>query len=318
MKRLTSMRRLLERELIAGIGPRRRRALIERLRGNAEQRRGWDRAIAAFRVLERREVSSFEIDQVERWLFEDLAEQGVVAPERPRWRAAWLGGLAVTLASAAAVWLWIDGGRGHELVERVEIVGPSDELIARGQDRFARPLALELMCGQPVRAAATHGCSLDETLGFSIRLGAEGLPSNTASSLARAPLHVSAFALAEDGSQLYYLPTPDDPANVRVSLGAPWQPLPFSVRLAVNHAPGRVRVFALASDRPAEVADIERLAAALAPQAIADLDDPPWHLRLPDAALASLCPSALRCASAEAVLFVSPARPDPASSEDQP
>lgn len=307
------MRRLLERELIAGIGPRRRRALIERLRGNAEQRRGWDRAIAAVRVLERREVSNFEIDQVERWLFEDLTEQGVVASKRPRWRAAWLGAFTVTLASAAAVLLWIDGESGREVGGRVEVVDPSGELVARGQDRFARPLALELMCGQPVRAAATHGCSLDETLGFSIRLGGEGLSPEATSSLDRAPLHVSAFGVAEDGSLLYYLPTPDEPANTRVSLGAPWQPLPFSVRLAVNHAPGRVRVFALASDRPAEVADIERFAAALVSQPIADLDDPPWHLRLPADALASLCPSALRCASAETVLSIFAAH-----LEDQP
>jgi hypothetical protein len=303
MSRQTGMRRLLERELIAGLGPRRRRALIERLRGNAEQRRGWDRVIAAFRVLERREVSRFELEQVERWLFEDLAEQGVVAPARTTRRWAWLGGLAVTLASAAAVLLWIDG----EPNELPAVVDDSDQLVARGVDRFARPLALELVCGHPVRAAAARGCTLDETLGFSIRLGAEGLASNTTS------LHVSAFGLAEDGSLLYYLPTPDEPARTRVSLGAPWQPLPFSVRLAVNHAPGRVRVFALASERPAEVADIERFAVALAPQAPANLDDPPWHLRLPDSALASLCPHSTRCASAETVLSITAAHP-----EDQP
>lgn len=311
MNRLTGMRRLLERELIAGLGPRRRRALIERLRGNAEQRRGWDRAIAGFRALERREVSRFEIEQVERWLFEDLAEQGVVTPARPRWRWAWLGGVAVTLASAAAVLLWIDAERAGESDELPGAVDDSNELVARGEDRFARPLALELMCGQPVRAAATHGCTLDETLGFSIRLGAEGLTSDTASALGRGPMHVSAFGLAEDGALLYYLPTPDEPARTRVSLGAPWQPLPFSVRLAVNHAPGRVRVFALASDRPAELADVERLAAALAPQPTADVDDPPWHLRLPGSALASLCPRASRCASAETLLTITPP-------EDQP
>lgn len=313
MSGLSGMRRLLERELIAGITPRRRRALIERLRGNVEQRRGWDRAIAAFRVLERREVSRFEVEQVERWLFEDLAEQGVVAPARPRWRWAWLGGVAVTVASAAAVLLWIDTRSSDEPGELPAASDGSDEIVARGDDRFARPLALELMCGQPVRAAATRGCALDETLGFSIRLGAEDLSPDTASALDRAPLHVSAFGLAEDGSVLYYLPTPDEPASTRVSLGAPWQPLPFSVRLAVNHAPGRVRVFALASERPAEVADIERFAAALASQPIADLDDPPWHLRLPDRALASLCPHPARCASAEAVLTITAAQ-----SEDQP
>jgi hypothetical protein len=307
---MTGMRRLLERELIAGIGARRRRALIERLRGNDEQRRGWDRAIAAFRVLERREVSHFEIDQVERWLFEDLAEQGVVGPTRSRWRfAGMLAGVA-TIASAAAVLLWIEVQSPDELPAATDEI---EELVARGDARFSRPLALELVCGQPVRSAATRGCTLDETLGFSVRLGAENLTPEVESALGRAPLSVSAFGLAEDGAILYYLPTPDDPASTRLSLGAPWQPLPFSVRLAVNHAPGRVRVFALASDQPAGVADIERFARALAPQPIADLDDPPWHLRLPDAATASLCPQPARCASAETVLTITSADP-----EDQP
>jgi hypothetical protein len=308
---MTGIRRLLERELISGIGVRRRRALIERLRGNAEQRRGWDRAIAAFRVLERREVSRFEIDQVERWLFEDLGEQGVVAPTRPRWRWSWLLASVATVASAASVLLWLDARSPGES-EWTTATGSSDELVARGDARFARPLALELVCGQPVRSAATRGCSLDETLGFSVRLGAETLTPELESALARAPLSVSTFGLAEDGSVLYYLPTPDEPAGTRLTLGAPWQPLPFSVRLAVNHAPGRVRVFALASDRPASVADVDRLAAALASQPIADLDDPPWHLRL-GPALASLCPQPARCASAETLLSI-----DPAHSEDQP
>jgi hypothetical protein len=295
------MRRLLERELIAGIGARRRRALIERLRGNAAQRRGWDRAIAAFRVLERREVSRFEIDQVERWLFEDLGEQGVLAPVRPRFRWAWLGGVAATLLSAAALLMWIDADPALDGAS-VE----QDELVPRGGDRFARPLAIELMCGQPVRSAVTRGCSIDETLGFSLRLGADGLAPETASALGRAPMHVSTFGLAEDGSLLYYLPTPDEPASATATLGAPWRSLPFSVRLSINHAPGRVRVFALASERPADIADIEHLAAALRPQPIATIDDPPWHLRLPDAALASLCPQPLRCASAETVLTITP------------
>jgi hypothetical protein len=308
---MTGMRRLLERELVSGIGTRRRRALIERLRGNAEQRRGWDKAIAAFRVLERREVSRFEIDQVERWLFEDLGEQGVVAPTRPRRRWSWLLAGAATIASAAAVLLWLDARSPDQTSESTS--DATDELVARGDARFARPLALELVCGQPVRSAATRGCSLDETLGFSMRLGAETLTPELESALARAPLSVSTFGLAEDGRLLYYLPTPDEPTRVRLTLGAPWQPLPFSVRLAVNHAPGRVRVFALASEHPASVTDIDRLAAALASQPIADLDDPPWHLRVPSSALASLCPQPSRCASAETLLSIAPAH-----SEDQP
>jgi hypothetical protein len=285
------LRRAVERELNVGLAPWRRRALIERLRGNATERRGWDRVIAAVRMLEDKSVSRFELDQVERWLFEDLADEGVVAasPVRRRRAWTWLGATLATIATAATLLWWI----GDEQVLE------HDELVARG-NAVARPLALEPVCGEPPRPARDRGCQLDELLGFSVRLGSEALEGDAALALTSARLHLTLFGIGQDGGVLYYLPTPADPSLPELAMESRWRPLPLSIRLEVNHHPGRVRAFALASEVAPTVTDIDRLAAALHVQPRATVDDPPWHRRLDRAVLGGLCGDLARCASAEA------------------
>ena len=309
-RRAASLRRHVERELVEGLATRERRSLIERLRGNVEQRRDWDRAVAGFRALEQREVSNFELDQVERWLFEDLDESGLLAEARPEPSRRWtyLAATLATLAAAASLLLWLDEDPAPPTIASITLdTIASNTLQARGDHGdhgWTRPLALELVCGEPARPAAARGCGLDELLGFSLRLGDEALDPEAASALGQAPLHLSVFGIAAEGELLYYTPTPDEPALASARLGAGWQALPRSVRLEVNHHPGRVRVFALASDRAVELADIDRWAAALAHQAPATLDDPPWHLRLAPDLLDAACRDLMRCASAETELRI--------------
>lgn len=301
MSRQSPLRRAVERELIEGLGRRRRRALIERLRGNTDARRGWDRAIAAVRALERRSVSRFEIDQVERWLLEDLDDAGVLAHSGGRWRGlAWMGAGVAAIAMVALAW-W--------LVPRTD---RPDEFAVRGSG-WARPLAIEPVCGTPPRPARAQGCRLDELLGFSVRLGAEQLDAEALAALSEAPLQLSLFGVGDDGEVHYYLPTPIDPTTPRFDVESRWQPLPLSIRLEVNHAPGRVRVFALASEAAPTIADLDRLAAALRMQPSATVDDPPWHRRLPRAALGELCSDLDRCATAETELSILAALPSRSS-----
>lgn len=306
-----ALRRSLERELIEGLAAKPRRALIERLRGNATLRRAWDRAIASFRVLEQREVSQTELDQVERWLFEDLADEGLLAaapaPARSR-RSVTLAAMFAALASTAALLVALvpgddSGGQGlgaHGMI--------SDELVARGGLAHARPLALELVCGKPARPAAQRGCTIDELLGFSIRLGDETLDATAAAALAEAPLHLALFGIDERGELLYYTPTPVDSTSALVRLGEPAHALPLAIRLDINHRSGRVRVYALAGEQPVDVATIERWAAALHVQPPAGIDDPPWHLRLAPSLLGPACQRLDRCASAQTELWLTDPR----------
>ena len=175
-RRAASLRRHVERELVEGLATRERRSLIERLRGNVEQRRGWDRAVAGFRALEQREVSNFELDQVERWLFEDLDESGLLAEARPEPSRRWtyLAATLATLAAAASLLLWLDEDPAPPTIASITLdTIASNTLQARGDHGWTRPLALELVCGEPARPAAARGCGLDELLGFSLRLGDE-------------------------------------------------------------------------------------------------------------------------------------------------
>lgn len=319
MSRPSKLRRVIERELVDGLGAGRRRALVERLRGNSGERRGWDRAIAALRVLEDRPVSRFEIDQVERWLFDDLADDGVLEAEAssrrrglagPRW--TWLGATLATLATAATLLWWVGvDERGPAIETENGETGEAEtgEFVGRGNHGIARPLGLEPVCGTPPQPASDHGCELDELLGFSIRLGDDELEPQAAASLAAAPLHLSVFGITDNGEVRYYLPTPDISLLPALALDDRWAALPLSVQLAVNHTPGRVRVFALASELEPTISDIDRLASALGSQRRADVDDLPWHLRLEARELAPLCSDVDRCASAESEFLL--LTPDP-------
>ncbi|MCA9700188.1 MAG: hypothetical protein KC431_21870 [Myxococcales bacterium] len=306
--------RLIEHELLDGLGRDRRRSLLDRLRGNGDDRRRWDRAIAAFRVLEDRAVSRTEVDQVERWLFEDLAADGVLVGEaaasgRRRWWAPWVAGLS-TLAAATALLLLVverpDGDEdGVEAQGRLLTIVDDGELQARGAIVWPRPLAIDALCGQPPRSSTMRGCDIDELLGFSARLdgdaGFAGEPGST--------VHLSLFGIDDGGRLRYYAPTPDGAALdqlLRVEAEPRWQALPMSVRLGVNHRPGSLRIFAIATPEPASVADVERWTAALREQGPAGVDDPPWHLRLSSADLGPQVCDGLRrrCASAETTLTI--------------
>lgn len=346
MSRTRELERLVERELVEGLDRNRRHALVERLRGlgqpasagagRVQPRQTWDRAMAAFRVLEDAPVAKVELDQVERWLFEDLAEDGHLAPEpglgRRRGRRWWTLGLAsaasIAAAAAALAVVLVDDEGALVGAGSVDALVESGALQARGALTLPRPLAIDLVCGDPARSVGggvdgldRGACALDEVLGFALRMDWEPRPAAHGEPAARAwlppadgPMHVSLFGVDARGELLYYAPTPkpapawilDAPADPRS--GEPrWQATPIAVRLEVNHVPGPLRVFALASPEPPTLAELERWAEALAGAPAAGVDTLPWHLRLSDADFgARVCPERQRCASAETSLRLLP------------
>ncbi|NVB41379.1 hypothetical protein G6O69_38135 [Pseudenhygromyxa sp. WMMC2535] len=333
MSRGRQLERQVERELIAGLGRERRRALVERLRGNAGARRTWDRAAAALRVLEARPVSRAEIDQVERWLFEDLEDQGQLAGEargasRRRWLRPVIAALSTVAVSAAAVAVIVGpAGLGDRSANRsdnrsadrseagsdpsvsaggVAAIVTQGELQARGGLVWPRPLAIDLACGQPSRPASQRGCGEDELLGFSARLSA----SKDRADADLRDQALSLFGVDERGELLYYAPNPGGEPSLELVADpgqARWRALPLSIRLDVNHRPGTLRVFAIATPDPVAPADVERWAEALREAEPASVDDPPWHLRLRADELGPVCAGPRsRCASAETLLHITP------------
>ena len=251
-------RRWIQRDLDARLSARRQGRLREHLRSCARCRAEYDRLHAAFRVLARAPISAIELDQVGHWLDAEVVPAHLSTPR-------WIAALALAAASVAAIWL-------------VRPVETPEEFAPRGAAPAS--LAIEALCGRPPRPAGVDGCELDETVTFAWRAGDDAFEM--------APLAL--FGVGVDGGVLYYAPTPIEPEPA-ISGDGTWTPAPFSAELAVNHAPGPVRVYAVACDAPPDVADVDRWAEALRDARPAESGDPPWIERLSAADRGAVCPT---------------------------
>lgn len=290
--------RAIDRELLVGLSARRRAALHERLRRDPRARARYDRAVEALRVLEGDvDVAGSELDVVGRWLADDLGATDP-APERRTWPAV------LAVLAAALVVLWISPLRDPGSLARWT---DDDAWQARGGGP-RDGLALEALCGPDeadpaARRVRARDCSLADLMGLAYRV-----PAGTDGRL-------TVFGIDAQGDAMFYLPTPRDPAGatgVEVETDR-WRALDLAVRLRVNHAEGRLRIYGLVAPSVATVDEVEALAHALAPLPPAEPGDSPWTARVaasPDhaaaAALARLCPDLARCSAAELQLTLRP------------
>ena len=247
--------RLIDREVLRGLPREGRERLHDHLRGCASCRAHHDRLHDGFRVLEGEPlVSQTELAQLERWVVEALPAS---APRRFR-LFSWLA--PALLAALVAV----------VLLRPVSLPAHVLALTAKGGAGPA-VLAVEVLCGprpEALHPAVPEGCRLDETLAFAYRARPDRETPQG---------RLTLFGIDAQRRARYYAPTPVDAGAVDVAQG-PWRAAPISVRLTVNHAAGRLQVFALLSPQAPSVADIDAFAAALAdrpPDA-----DAPWHRSL--------------------------------------
>jgi hypothetical protein len=283
-----TVRREIDRALLGRTSKAARRRLHDRLRADAQARAAYDRGAAALRLLEGgREPAEFEIDLVEAWLREDGVLAEAPAPVRTRWRGLWI---ALTIAAAAML----------VVVLRPRTTVHDDALVPKGPGRDMA-LAIDAVCsdadgGEMVPAAG--GCALGGTLAFAYRIDDRWAGGDT----------LVLFGVDERGEALYYLPTPDAAAPT-VAAGR-WTALERTVRLAVNHRAGRVRVFGLLTDTAPDLAEIDETAALLSALPPAAIGDAPWHERLAGAgSIAAACARSQTCASAELELLIHEDRP---------
>jgi len=283
--------RWIERELTEGLSPRARARLHERLRRDPSARARYDRSVAALRVLEGdRDLAEAELDVVERWLSHDWGEAPETAPAVARWWPA----LAAALA-AALVLLWL-GPLDPGAMQRWS-PGLDDGWQARGPGSTGG-LALEALCGPDPGPGGSpslraRDCRLSDLMGFAYRV-----PEPAAGTL-------TLFGVDAEGDPMFYLPTPVDPSGASVSAGR-WQPLPLGVRLAVNHAPGALRVYGLVAPTVATDDEVRRFVEHLQSQPPAAPGDAPWIERVGADALDRLCPASASCHAAELNLTLRP------------
>ncbi len=269
----------IEDAMTGRLAPRDRSALFEELQRAPQARADYDLAFEALRELEQAPVAEAEIDLVESWLMQDLEAETEAAVAW--WRRPWTA--AVLAFAAAAILAVVLRPTGPEVDD--------DGFQARGTHED-RPLAIDALCPQKPGArdglvpAAEYGCALDGTLSFAYRVD----PSVSGGTL-------TLFGVDAAGDVLYYAPTPDDPAGIDASPGT-WTPLPMVVQLGVNHEPGAVVVYGLVSPHVPTMAQVDAMAAVLAPARL--LSDAPWHQRFfDDPTVAALCPDDSACESAE-------------------
>jgi len=232
---------LLERSFLGDLDAEGFQALQAHLAGCEECRDRYDRQA---RVERRLEKSSAPLPAAHLDLIGAAVVARILAAEQPR-KARWGWWLPVPVALAVAV------------VALFVIRGP-DEFQARS-GAPAKVEGLRAFCiGGPAAEprilsaadAATGAvlrCGLGEALQFSYSTGREAL-------------HLAIVSLPEagEGAPIHYVA---EGATVPVAAGAIDEPLPYSSRLAVRHAPGRRALFALFFDQPRTGAEVEAVAA---------------------------------------------------------
>lgn len=284
------LRRLVEQEVLGELPSAHRARLHEHLRSDARSRSEYDRAVEAFRILEDRDVARAEIDLVEQWLFDEHSvASDDVAPIRGRSGGRLWSIAAVTSASAAAAVLAL----------RIDTGGSGDAgwSIKNGSSR--RPgLAIEALCGRTsagdtrLQPASEQGCPLTGTLAFAYRVD----PSSSISAGV-----LALFGIDARGNVSYYAPTPVDPLGFEVTVGR-WQPLPLSIDLDVNHAPGTVRLYGVVTPVPLTVDDVDEAASILSSRPPEEAETTIWTVRLGGRGrLAEVCAPPGACLTAQLV-----------------
>lgn len=260
------------------------RGLVAALRDDPKLRATYDRGAQVMRTLERASVAAVELDWVERWLEADGTLTGA-APIAAQSRWWWIAG-AVLAAGAAVVALRpVSPG----------ITDLDDPLRAKGVNAGPQAgwLGLSVLCdgGHGPTALvdiASATCPADASVGFALRVDARHHGGD----------HLALFGVDGDGGVQYYLPTPDQPSITLTGRDA-WVSLDRAVRLAVNHPPGRVRVYAALLPHAPRIEAIEQAAATLARMPDVGDDERPWLDRLgPGHALFADCVFG-RCLGAE-------------------
>jgi hypothetical protein len=298
----------LENWFSGRLDARRRAEFEQRRQHDAQARNEYDKLFRFLRALdEDTEVSPLELELVESRLFSESQASPLGAPESRTRPVLWAAALAL-LATGFLLVLWpsfsepgtSEGrqGRGIAYVPPQAHLGVGQGLVARG-GLPGHGLAVEFFCAAPAQPILDGSCAVNRDLSFAFKVEGEqrrGVDPNASLSL---------FGIDQSGELKYYFPTPVD-HELPTTRSQRWTAIEHSVRLDVNHKPGRVRMFALWSPEPPLVQDIESFHQAL----IASEDLGPgeaWTERMPHDLLARLCGPTDECRSAQSELTITPA-----------
>jgi hypothetical protein len=251
-------RRLIDAVILGELAAPQWERLRGHLRGCDPCRERYNRAVLAERMLHGGPAalaapSPPELERIGASLF------AAADARRPAWQRAraWLASprhLGAVVAAAAAIAL-------VPLVARAPspAPSPSSDFQARGgAPTLERAAGLRAFCLEGERVTA-----LDPKSG----VPACDRSSNLKLTVSNHGEWTRVFLVGIDDAHAlkWYAPRPPESESVEAPAGpdAIDAPVGAAVRLAVNHAPGPVRIFALFSDKPVHAAEVEAAAAAL-------------------------------------------------------
>ena len=297
--------RKLERWFTGRMGRAERAEYELELQQQGESRRQYDQLFDFLRALDESSDSSpIELELVEARLFSESPSPRE-APSALDGSSSWLwAGVAALVAAGLLVVLVprlsdpgasTESGGGIAYAPPNPTLGVGQGFVARG-GKPGEGLAVEFFCASPARPILDASCPIDEELSFAFKVEDwHGERDGGA--------HLSLFGINAAGDTMYYFPTPADP-SLPVAEGADWTAIEHSVRLDVNHRPGRLRVFALWSPVPPTTDDVDQIVSQLEDTALAE--DESWTRALPASLQNHLCGPSDRCRSARAELTISP------------
>lgn len=274
----TSWQREIESYFAGGLKPRRLRRMRVHVRGCADCQRRYDQLAALEEGLAGHAWPGSELaaPHAERLLDEIDEQIGVPTAARIRrplglrWAAA--GALGLALVALLALLLWLRPGSGGH----IEYAGTEFGVRGFNQTPLAgRRLGARLFCidpGRVDRSAAPHYRvrEIDNVeFGGGGTCPLSGVLYFAATNLLDAPRQLFLVGVTAQHEVRWYYPKPDEPGSYPVAAGALDEAIGRGIMLDVNHQPGRHRVFALFSEQPLTVAEVE---AAVRASAAAGID----------------------------------------------
>jgi hypothetical protein len=280
-----SYERLID-QMLLGDAPREWERLRTHLRGCEPCRNRYNRVVLAERMLHGGpdhafEPSPLELERIGSALF----------PSEERWWQRWLKPLPVSTATglvlaAAAIVLIPILSRAPMNAHQAASTGPSGPVqlfqARGGAAAEARQAGLRAFCldGEKVAALDQKGtepprCERNAQLKLAV-----SNPGNYKT--------VFLVGMDDDHAPKWYAPRPPEGESVPAPGGVNDTPVGGAVKLAVNHGPGRVRIFALFSDKPVRSPEVESALDELAKRHVAAAEADSLPLRRPDVLQRSL------------------------------
>lgn len=262
--------------------------LRHHLRGCEPCRGRYNRVVLAERMLHGGPEKAFEPSPLEL----DRIAGAIFPPEKSAWQRTlqwfaptqrWATGLVMAAAALVLIPVLSNRPLSTTTPEAKGSSGPVELFQARGGlPAEARQAGLRAFClegdkVQPLESKGTQPPRCDRASQLKLAVSNPGSYKS-----------VFLVGMDDDHAPKWYAPRPPLAESVPAPAGIQDQPVGGAVKIGVNHGPGRVRIFALFSDKPVRAPEVESAVDELAKRHVTAQEAEALPLRRPDVLQRSL------------------------------